>query len=167
MTASEKGYTLIESMLVLSFIGILATLAVENLGDRVSHYRLRHAGQQLAADIRQIRQKAITEGGSHKIRFAPESRLYHLPGIGERVLPSRVRFGLKAGIPHLPNAGSVPPDGISFKENGVIFQPNGTIMGIGGTIYLTNDPEWHDALAVTVNVTGRVKIYRWNGAEWR
>jgi len=167
MAASEKGYTFIESMVVLSLVGLLAVLAVENLGDGLSHYRLRHAGQQLAADIRQIRQKAITEGIPNRIQFVPDARLYRLPGVGERALPSRVRFGLKAGIPHLPNTGSVPSDGISFKENGVVFQPNGTVMGIGGTIYLTTDLERHEAVAVTANVTGRVKIYKWSGAEWR
>lgn len=167
MVAFEKGYTLIESMVVLSFVGILALLAVENLGDRASYYNLRHAGQQLAADIRQIRQKAITEGALNKIRFVSDSRLYHLPGMGERPLPSQVRFGLKTGIPHLPYAGSIPSDGISFNDNGVTFQPNGTIVGVGGTIYLTNDPERHDALAVTINVTGRVKIYKWNGLDWK
>lgn len=167
MAASERGYTLIESMVVLSLAGIMALLAVENSGDRISHYNLRHAGQQLAADLRQVRQKAITEGTLNKIRFVPDSRLYRLPGLGERSLPSQVRFGLKAGIPHLPNAGSIPSDGVSFNDNGVTFQPNGTIMGVGGTIYLTSDPERHDALAVTVNVTGRVKVYKWNGVEWK
>jgi prepilin-type N-terminal cleavage/methylation domain-containing protein len=167
MAASEKGYTLIESMVVLSLFGILALLAVENLGDRISPHHLRHAGHQLAADLRLIRQKAITEGVQNKIRFVPDSRLYSLPGMGERSLPARVRFGLRTGIPHLPNTGSIPSDGISFKENDVIFQPNGTLMGIGGTVYLTIDPEWHDALAVTVNVTGRVKVHKWNGAGWK
>ena len=167
MSDSQRGHTLIELMVALSLVGILAVLAVQNLGSRISHYSLRHAGQQLAADLRTIRQKAITEGFSHKIRFMPDLLRYDLPGIAERSLPSQIRFGLNTNVPRLPDTGSIPSDGISFVENKVTFQPNGTIVGLGGTVYLTDDSARHDTLAVTVNVTGRVKIYRWNGEKWK
>lgn len=167
MAVSEKGHTLIELMVVLSLIGILAGLAFANPSSNVSHYNLRYAAQQLASDLRHIRQKAISEGVSDKVRFTPDSRQYHLPGMGERSLPSHIRFGARPSVPHLPEAGSMPPDGVSFSQNGVTFQPNGTIQGVGGAIYLTNDPNRQETVAVTVNVTGRVKIYRWSGAEWK
>jgi prepilin-type N-terminal cleavage/methylation domain-containing protein len=167
MAMTEKGHTLIELMFVLSIAGILTVLAVSDLGTGVSHYRLRNAGQQLASDLRLIRQKAISEGLSHKIQFIPGSRKYHLPELGDQTLPADVRFGVRPGVPHLPDAGSMPSDGISFSENKVTFQPNGTIVGIGGTVYLTGDMNRQDALAITVNVTGRVKIYKWNGGEWK
>lgn len=167
MAGSEKGHTLIELMVVLSLIGILAGLAFANPNSNASHYNLRYAAQQLASDLRLIRQKAISEGGSNKVQFIYDSRQYHLPGMGERSLPAHIRFGTPSGVPHLPDAGSMPPDGVSFNQNRITFQPNGTIQGVGGAVYLTNDSNRRETAAITVNVTGRVKIYRWNGLEWK
>jgi prepilin-type N-terminal cleavage/methylation domain-containing protein len=167
MVVSERGHTLLELMVVLSIVGLLVLLAVSDFGMEIARHHLRNAGGQLTSDLRLIRQKAITEGFSNKVQFIPGSGLYHLPGLGERSLPSHVRFGSRSAVPHLPDAASLPPDGVSFSENRVTFQPNGTILGIGGAIYLTHDSKREEVLAVTVNVTGRVKIYRWSGMEWK
>jgi prepilin-type N-terminal cleavage/methylation domain-containing protein len=167
MAFSKRGHTLIELMIVLSVVGLLALLAVSDFGMEIAKYHLRNAGRQLISDLRLIRQKAITEGFSNKVQFIPGSGRYHLPGLGERSLPSHVRFGARPAVPHLPDAGSVPSDGVSFGENRVVFQPNGTILGVGGAIYLTHDSKQQDVLAVAVNVTGRVKLYKWNGMEWK
>ena len=167
MPLTERGHTLIELMFALFIVGILTVLAVSDFGTGLSHYPLRNAGHQLASDLRLVRQKAITEGLPNKIEFIPASGQYRLPDLGERFLSPPIRFGVRPGVPHLPDTGSLPSDGISFSGNKVTFQPNGTVLGVGGTIYLTDDPKRQDTVAVTVNVTGRVKIYKWNGMEWK
>lgn len=163
---SQKGYTLVETMVVLAIAASVSLMGVATFSTQIAHNHLTDAGRQVISDLRLIRQKAITEGVNEPIRFNPEGRKYLLPGLGERILPPQVRFGLKEGVPPLPDT-VLPADGISFRENTVTFQPNGTMMGLGGAVYLTNDSVHNETVAISVVTTGRVKIRKWNGNEWR
>lgn len=163
---SQKGYTLFEMMVVLAITASLSMLGVATFSFRIAHHHLTDAGRQVLSDLRLIHQKAITEGVSRPVRFDPEGRKYLLPGLGERTLPPQVRFGLKEGVPPLPDTVA-PDDGISFRENIVTFQPNGTMTGVGGAVYLTNDSVHNETIAISVITTGRVKIRRWDGNVWR
>lgn len=163
---SQKGYTLVETMVVLAITASLSVMGVATFSTQIAHNHLTDAGRQIISDLRLIRQKAITEGVNEPVRFNPEGRKYFLPGLGERILPPQVRFGLKEGVPPLPDT-VLPADGISFRENTVTFQPNGTMMGLGGAVYLTNDSVHTETVAISVVTTGRVKIRKWNGNEWR
>ncbi|MFY9270567.1 MAG: GspH/FimT family pseudopilin [Candidatus Manganitrophaceae bacterium] len=163
---SEDGYTLIEIMMAVSIVGIMAVLAVFSMNRQSARYHLADAGRQVVSDLRWVRQRAIAGGSSTPAQFDPELGKYLLPGSEERILPPSVRFGLKEGIPPLPDSAR-PKDGISFHHNRVTFQPNGTMTGVGGAIYLTSDQEENQAVAVSVIATGRVKIRRWTGHEWK
>lgn len=163
---SQKGYTLIETMVVLAITTSLSVVGVVSFSNQIAHNHLTDAGRQIISDLRLIRQKAIAEGIAGPIQFHPDGRKYSVPGVGERTLPPQIRFGLREGVPPLPDA-VLPDDGISFRENTITFQPNGTIMGLGGTVYLTNDSGHHETVAVSVVTTGRVKIRKWNGNAWR
>lgn len=162
---NEKGYTLVETMVVLAITASLSMMGVATFSTQIAHNHLTDAGRQIISDLRLIRQKAVTEGVSGQIRFSPEGGKYILTE-GERTLPPQVRFGLREGVPPLPDT-VLPEDGISFRENTVTFQPNGTMMGLGGTIYLTNDSVHNETIAISVITTGRVKIRKWNGNVWR
>ncbi|MFQ5950432.1 MAG: GspH/FimT family pseudopilin [Nitrospiria bacterium] len=165
---SKRGYTAIELMIVLALTGILIVLGVSDYAAQITHHRLRSASHQIVANLRLIRQKAVTEGKSISIQFNPKTRQYRLPGIGERTLPQQIRFGALKDIKKSPSKnGSPPKDGISFKNDIVTFQPNGTYAGLGGTIYLTNTPNQNESMAITVNMTGRVTLYRWIGNAWQ
>ncbi len=163
---SQKGYTLIETMMVLAISASLSVLGVVTFSTQIAHNHLTDAGRQIISDLRLIRQKAITEGVAGSVRFDPDGRKYILPGFGERTLPPQIRFGLREGVPPLSDA-VLPDDGISFRENTVAFQPNGTMIGLGGAVYLTNDSVQNETVAISVVTTGRVKIRRWNGNAWR
>lgn len=163
---SQKGYTLLETMIVLAITASLLTVGVATFSTQIAHNYLTDAGRQIISDLRLIRQRAITEGVSGPIRFDAEGRKYLLPGLGERALPPQVRFGLREGVPPLPDT-VLPDDGISFRENALTFQPNGTMMGLGGAVYLTNDSIQNETIAISVVTTGRVKIRRWSGNAWR
>lgn len=167
MAFSEKGYTAIELLVVIALMAIMAVLGVANLTAQTSRYRLSNAGRQIVSHLRLIRQKAVTEGRSHAIQLDPAEGKYSLPGLGEQTLPAGVRFGTAPDIGLSPGGNSeLPEDGVSFNGNRITFQPNGTFAGIGGTIYLTHASSRRENLAITVNMTGRVKLYRWAGNGW-
>lgn len=168
MHSSKSGYTLIELMIVLSLIGILTVLGVTDFARQVPRHHLSDAGRKMISDFRRIRQKAIAEGVPQTILFDPGSRGYLLPGSTNQFLPSHIQFGYTEEVRQSPSgAADLPDDGISFRENSVTFQPNGTFAGLGGTIYLTNSPSMKETIAITVNMTGRIKRYQWRGDGWK
>ena len=109
------------------------------------------------------------------------------------VLPQGVSFGFGAGY----TSGSPGPDGVAFPGAGNYINtpdPTGGYTGPGGNtkggylgyrptgvpvhqpgenlsassvsvIYLTNIK--NEGYAVSVQITGRVKVFRWNGSVWQ
>lgn len=163
---SQKGYTLVETMVVLAITASLSAMGVATFSTQIAHNHLTDAGRQIISDLRLVRQRAVAEGVSGPVQFDPEGRKYILPGLEERALPPQVRFGLGEGVSPLPDT-VLPADGVSFRENTITFQPNGTMRGLGGAVYLTNDSVQNETIAISVVTTGRVKIRKWNGNEWR
>ncbi|HIE65102.1 MAG: GspH/FimT family pseudopilin [Nitrospira sp.] len=165
---SNTGYTFVELMVVLVVSGILVVLSVPSFTAQTSRRSLRRTSHKIVSQLRLIRQKAITEGKTLSIQFSPDSRQYDLPGYGEQTLPQMILFGASDEIHKIPKDrdGTPPVDGVSFTDNEVKFQPNGTYAGLGGSIYITNDSPQRETMAITVNMTGRVRLYKWSGDEW-
>ncbi len=164
MKETQWGYTIVELVVTLAIASILTTLAVYNFVDSIPHQQLKEAGQNLVGQLRLARQIAIANGENATLSFRPSQKQYDHPILGKQVLPNHVWFGTPVGVRKAPNEGStIPKDGISFNDDKATFQPDGTIAGFGGTVYLHNTKE---AVAIRVNVTGRVKLSRWNGNDW-
>jgi type IV fimbrial biogenesis protein FimT len=158
MKQSECGYTLLEMIIVITIIGILTSMAVTNYSEQIPHQQLRDASSELVGQLRLARQKAIAKGADETISFDIGEKKY-----GMQTLPSHVHFGRATNVPKLPSADSDPPDGISFTANRALFNPDGT--GKQGAIYLTNSKK--ESVAITVNITGRVRKYLWDGHDWK
>src|SRR3569832_2342888 len=99
IASSQKGCTLLEAMIVLAIVASLSVISLASISTQITRNDLTDADRQLIADLRLVRQMAVTEGISEPVRFDPEGRKYILPGLGERILPPKVRFGLKNGVP--------------------------------------------------------------------
>ncbi len=166
---SNSGYTLVELLVVMGISGMLVVLGTSDFSVQTSRQRLRRTSHQIVSDLRLIRQKAITEGETLSIQFSPKAKKYDLPGHGPKILPHKILFGTPDNIGKIPSGKKkkLPKDGVSFDQNKVTFQPNGTYAGVGGSIYLTNDSPQGETMAITVNMTGRVKLYKWGGNAWQ
>lgn len=85
-------------------------------------------------------------------------------------LPTGVRFGWGSDVEDVgknTNGDPLPSDGVSFSGDRAKFSPDGMPLGGlsgTGTIYLKNTLD--ESYAITVAITGRVKIWRWYGSSW-
>lgn len=159
---NHRGFTFLEVICVLAIIGILSALAVPDLSAFTNRLRLETTARNISTDLREIKMRATLDRNNYAIYFDTINKLYDLP---ERryVLPPGVRFGFSPGvlIP-LWNPVEIPEgDGVTFPYNKVTFYPQGS--NSMGTVYITNDDL---TMALSLTISGRVKIWRWDGAKW-
>lgn len=187
----DRGYTAIEMLVVLTIVAIASSIAFVDFLSQKPRSNLRLASRLMISHLRGLRQQSIATGlpvavyfsdqddnveieGEHMVIADNEYVL--VPGKLKKRLPAQIRFGYPEGIDQTPRGGvlsAASRDGISFNHERIFFEPNGTTRGLNGQIYLTNAPLsssdallYHDVFAVDVNVTGQIRLYQWNGAEW-
>jgi prepilin-type N-terminal cleavage/methylation domain-containing protein len=68
--STERGFTLIEMLMVVAIIVILAAVSLPNIGGFIRNYKIKGAAQQVAGEIQQARMKAITQNVNAGITFA-------------------------------------------------------------------------------------------------
>lgn len=66
---SEHGFTLIEILIVVAFIGITAAISVPVFIESNARNRLWTASEQIGSTIRQARLKAITQNTTYRVAF--------------------------------------------------------------------------------------------------
>jgi prepilin-type N-terminal cleavage/methylation domain-containing protein len=179
---NERAITLIELMIVLTIVGTLTTLALEGHKALLAHYQLQSVSRMLLSDLRTVQQQAMITRHRHWVDFDPDRGGYSvwMTGTGtgqdsERRLvrqvkfPVSVRFGAAPGVKGPPSdPEEIPePDGITFRDNRLLFMPGGGLGTRAGAIYLTKDFQGQRTHAITVTVSGHVRLYGWTGSSWR
>jgi prepilin-type N-terminal cleavage/methylation domain-containing protein len=167
-----NGFSLIELMVVIGIIGIILVFVVPNFTGMQRRLRARAAAMMIAQDLRQVRERALAQGGDYRFTFdnginpkqytitRPDgsSNTYTLAGS----TGGNVWFGCGGTFAGNPVEGSVPAPG----ANGIDF-PNRTLVldsrggANRGVIYVTNGSLNY---AVGINAIGKIKVYTYSGS---
>jgi prepilin-type N-terminal cleavage/methylation domain-containing protein len=117
LRARERGFSLIEMLIVVGIIAVMAAVALPNIGQYIRNYRIRGAVQQVTGEIQSARSKAIMTNTNSGVSFVvvdADSYRYVMEDLpaGEQLSPLR---DLPTGV-RFVNAGS-PPAGPSVRFN--------------------------------------------------
>ena len=179
---NERAFTVIELMIVLAIAGILSTMALEGHKALLTRYQIQGVSRLLLSDLRTVQQQSLITRRRHGVDFDPDRGGYSVWMAGaatgedsaERLmrqvkLPPPVRFGAAPGVKGPPSDPEeiTEPDGITFRDNRLVFMPGGGLGTGAGAIYLTQDPQGQRTHAITVTVSGHVRLYQWTGSDWR
>ena len=78
MYMGNRGFTLIEVLLVVMILSSLTAVAVPKLSNHYQNLRLETTVQQLLSDIRYVQQQSIITGCKHGIVFSLSKNCYYL-----------------------------------------------------------------------------------------
>ena len=161
--AAERGFSLIELIVVLALLGLVVLVGMPALDDWLERYRVRTAAQNLAADMQLQRMRAVSRNRQHRITFDAANSQYTLfesDGGGGWTQLGPVANSLPQGVTFSSTLGD--PIQLAFGGNPdiAIFHPDGSIndrLAQDDPVFLTNIRG--EAFRVIVNeVTGRVRV---------
>ena len=119
MRPRQKGFTLLELVLVLGLIAIATALAAASMGHGFSGMRLRGSAHELAAQLRFTRTLAIATGESQRFTIAPRSRRWTAPKDRHGTVPPQLGVAFYGAREAQP----------SLEEGAIVFFPDGASTG--------------------------------------
>lgn len=147
---SDRGFTLMELMLVITIVGIIATIASPTFIGLLSRYRLNGALQQLLGAINESQRLAMLRGKSCRIKISPSTKIITA---NAGCLLSNRKIG----------------DGITIRSNftgttNITFSYKGSTTRMG-TIVLSSDYTDSQKCFVIALGTGIKRIGNYNGSK--
>ena len=189
-----RGFSLLESVLVLGLLALMAAIAVPSILRGLDDARAVAAARYVAALVRLTRVQAATRSTSVGLRFNREGASYRYAvyvdgngnglrsrdirrGIDERIRPSErigdrfpgVALGVAAGVTRISDGrammGGADPVRLGSADT-LTFSPLGTATS--GTIFLRSRAGRQYAVRV-LGATGRTRVleFRHETGSWR
>ncbi|MDI6799082.1 MAG: type II secretion system protein [Actinomycetota bacterium] len=155
---TEKGFSLVEFMLVIVILGLLVAVAVPVWDAFVSGSNLKAAVRQVATDIRDIQGEAMAELKYYGIVFDEGLNTYHIYSSTDKATlftaAAPVGKTLSDGATFSRSGG----DPVTFLNNRLIFNKDGSadVVNPEESIYLQNDKGRERF--ITVAATGKATV---------
>jgi len=146
----NKGYTLIELMVVVAIISLLLGLSLNGLNNLIQWSKLNRAAALLSSELKNTQSRAFYEGVYYKLQFWPTL--------------DRYRIYRKTELIQDIMLADIDLFNTNFTNNYVYFYPNG-VPGMGGTVTLKNK-RGKILYVIMTPVTARVRISQNPPENW-
>ena len=142
MKTTDKGFTIIEVLIVIVIIGVVSAVAIPNLISWVPEYRLRGASRDLYDNMQFARMSAIKAREDCYISFNTPSENQYSINTETETLKTVVLADYGSGITF-----SSAPETIRFQSNGLSDAEN--------NVEITNSAATYQA---SVFISGSIKL---------
>jgi prepilin-type N-terminal cleavage/methylation domain-containing protein len=144
---ADKGFSLVEILIVIALIGILSTVALFAWQGFRDNNNLRTAAREIATDIAASKQRAVTEGIRYRLTFVAGGTSYTIAADPFTATQTKLLADFGPGLSIVST---------NFAMGQLTFLPRGTLSGATGNVVLTNGRG--SQATITVNITGRTHV---------
>ena len=141
-TNHNKGYTLIELMVVVGIISLLLGLGINGLDYLIQLNKLNIAAALLSSELKNTQSRAFYEGVYYKLQFWPSLDRYRVYKQTELIDDIILK--------------DIDLFNTNFTDNNLYFYPNG-VPSMGGTVTLKNK-RGKVLYVIMTPVTARVRV---------
>jgi len=181
----QRGFTLIEMLVVLALMAVLMFLSAPALYNAVRQSKLRGITQEVTTLMRQARLDAIKSSAQAVVKIVPADATNPVPSVqafsdrnadgllsaGEPVLAT---FPLPKGVTFMApdltvDANSVsgfsPDPGGGSLAKVVLFQRDGSVADVGAFRFADQNQNFME-VRVEPAATARIEVHKWQGGKW-
>ena len=178
----ERGFTLLESAVVLLVVGIVAAFAAPKISNAMRDYRMKATMRRLADMMQQAKIQAVADNHTVSLIIDTDKRrmgmhVFDTAGNLLRTdyanLPDGITFSMPQNV-SAPMTGAPTAKAVSFpsyNSSTTIFKqdftsrgfPAVTTTGQVNAIYIGNGRNYS---AITLNSVGGIRTYLWNTGRW-
>ena len=123
----EKGFSLVEMLIVVAIIAIMAAIALPNIGGYMRNYKIRGAAQEVASTLQSARGKAIATNTNAGVSFvvvdADSYRFVQEDLTGATDQPLSPLRDLPNGVRFVVASGGTAGPSIRFNRMGGFCNP--------------------------------------------
>lgn len=156
----QKGFTMIETMVVLAIIVIVTAIAIPTYVTLLPNYRLKSAAQDLYSNLQSAKMQAIKKNNTSTVKFDISGGEYTKSDdtkvILNKVYKGSVSYGKPTSAPDETYAGTPPQ--VEFNARGMTNNTD------DGWVYLTNNKGRY--YEVGTFPSGVIMLKKWNGSDW-
>jgi prepilin-type N-terminal cleavage/methylation domain-containing protein len=172
-TPRQRGFTILEVLLVAVLIVILAAVAIPAIGRWLEEYRLGIATQQVADSLQMAKMRAVAQTRKTELLFDVAGNRLGVEGTPLVELPGGVRFdAADTAIPPDTTVEMIGP--VTFPalpENGELRAATFTGRGLPDVepgedhaVFLTNTS---GTRTVIMTSAGNIRVLAWEDGKWR
>ena len=146
---NQRGFSLIELIIVVAILGIMGTIAASTFQSYVNNSNLRTAARDMASDMANTKQRAVSEGLTYRITISTGGNSYTIT----RVNADGTTTDMATKLPTAFGA-NLTINSTNYASNIITFQTRGTTSA--GWVKLRNSR--NSEATITSNTTGRTHV---------